>query len=145
MRVSGIVACILAAAAVCTPCLALNTTDAARGRGTLAGACPREDGEGKVPQESRAARAAELLLTFYWAKGAEGSSLFNVFREKVILTVDGQAAAEAYPGRVHQRARSAGAPHLWLRNGADIQRRRNKARAGRAARAEHLFRDCREK
>ena len=97
MRVSGIVACILAAAAVCTPCLALNTTDAgAAGARSPASALERT-AKAKSPKKA-VQPAQQSYLTFYWAKGAEGSSLFNVFREKIILTVDGQAAGKITQG-----------------------------------------------
>lgn len=94
MRFSGIVACMFAAAAACTPCLALNTTDA--GAVAARSQAPALERTAKAKSPKKAAQ--QSYITFYWAKGAEGSSLFNVFREKVILTVDGQAAGKLTQG-----------------------------------------------
>jgi hypothetical protein len=96
MRVSGIVACILAAAA-CMPCLALNTTDASAVAARSPAPALERTAKAKSPKKAEQP-AQQSYLTFYWAKGAEGSSLFNVFREKIILTVDGQAAGKITQG-----------------------------------------------
>ncbi len=97
MRFSGIVACILAAGAACTPCLALNTTDAGAAEARSQAPALARTAKAKSPKKAEQP-AQQSYITFYWAKGAEGSSLFNVFREKVILTVDGQAAGKLTQG-----------------------------------------------
>jgi hypothetical protein len=97
MRFSGIVACILAAAAACTPCLALDTTDAGAVAARSQAPALARTAKAKSPKKAEQP-AQQSYITFYWAKGAEGSSLFNVFREKVILTVDGQAAGKLTQG-----------------------------------------------
>jgi hypothetical protein len=97
MRVSGIVACILTAAAACTPCLALNTTDAGAAAARSQAPALAKTAKAKSPKKAEQP-AQQSTITFYWAKGAEGSSLFNVFREKIILTVDGQAAGKLTQG-----------------------------------------------
>ena len=99
MRVSGIVACILAAAAASSPCLALNPADtgAAAAVHSSAPALART-AKAKSPKKAQQP-AQQSTITFYWSKGAEGSSsLFSVFGENVILTVDGQPAGKLNQG-----------------------------------------------
>jgi hypothetical protein len=88
---------MFAAVAACTPCLALNTTDTSAAAARSHAPALARTAKAKSPKKAEQP-AQQSYLTFYWAKGAEGSSLFNVFREKVILTVDGQAAGKLTQG-----------------------------------------------
>ncbi len=92
MRVSGIVVCMVAMAAASAPCQALN----ANGTDTRAAQAPLTRVAKAKPK--KAAPVQPSAITFYWSKGSEGSSLFSVFREKVILTVDGKPAGKLTQG-----------------------------------------------
>jgi predicted RecA/RadA family phage recombinase len=96
MRFPGIAACILAAAAACTPCQALNATDAATAATHVS--APAQTRTAKAKPAKKAEQPAQSFITFYWSKGLEGASLFNVFREKIILTVDGKDAGKLAQG-----------------------------------------------
>jgi hypothetical protein len=92
MRFCGIVVCMFALAAASAPCQALNAngTDTPAVRPVLT----------KVARarHRKAKRVEPSAIVFYWSKGSEGSALFSVFREKIILTVDGKPAGKLTQG-----------------------------------------------
>jgi hypothetical protein len=92
MRFSGIVVCMVAMAAAAAPCQAfnVNATD------TRAAQAPLTRVAKAKPKKAEPVQAS--AITFYWSKGSEGSSLLSVFREKVILTVDGKPAGKLTQG-----------------------------------------------
>ncbi len=92
MRFCGIVICMFAMAVASAPCQALN----ASGADTPA-VRPALTKFAKA-RHRRAKRVEPSSIVFYWSKGSEGSSLFSVFREKIILTVDGKPAGKLTQG-----------------------------------------------
>jgi hypothetical protein len=97
MRFPGIVACILAVVAACAPCQALNAT--ASGTAAAHSSAPAPTRIAKAKNAKKAEQPPQQsYITFYWSKGLEGSSLFNVFRERLVVSVDGQPAGKLSQG-----------------------------------------------
>ncbi len=96
MRFAGIAACILALGAACAPCQALNATTA--GSATVHSAALAQTKTAKAKPAKKAAQPAQSYVTFFWSKGADGGSLFGVFREKIMLSVDGKDAGKLTQG-----------------------------------------------
>jgi len=83
---------MVAMAAASAPCQAFN----ANATDTRAAQAPLTRVAKAKPKKAEPVQAS--AITFYWSKGSEGSSLFSVFREKVILTVDGKPAGKLTQG-----------------------------------------------
>jgi hypothetical protein len=96
MRFPGIVAFILAVAAACAPCQALNATNAGTAAAPSSGPAPTRIAKAKPKKAEQPPQ--QSFITFFWSKGAEGSSLFSVFRETVILSVDDKPAGKLTQG-----------------------------------------------
>ncbi len=96
MRFPGIVAFILAVAAACAPCQALNATNAGTAAAPSLGPAPTRIAKAKPKKAEQPPQ--QSYITFFWSKGAEGSSFFGVFREKILLSVDGKAAGKLTQG-----------------------------------------------
>ena len=95
-EIPGIVAFILAVAAACAPCQALNATNAGTAAAPSSGPAPTRIAKAKPKKAEQPPQ--QSYITFFWSKGAEGSSLFSVFREKVLLSVDGKPAGKLTQG-----------------------------------------------
>ena len=96
MRFPGIVAFILAVTAACAPCQALNATNAGTAAAPSSGPAPTRIAKAKPKKAEQPPQ--QSYITFFWSKGAEGSSLFSVFREKVLLSVNGKPAGKLTQG-----------------------------------------------
>ena len=96
MRFPGIVAFILAVTAACAPCQALNATNAGTAAAPSSGPAPTRIAKAKPKKAEQPPQ--QSYITFFWSKGAEGSSLFSVFREKILLSVDGKPAGKLTQG-----------------------------------------------
>jgi hypothetical protein len=96
MRISGIAACIFAVAAF-APCQAMS----AAGSATAAAHASAQ----AVVKTAKATKSKkpdqppqQAYVTFYWSKGSEGPSMFSVFREKLLISMDGKAAGKLTQG-----------------------------------------------
>ncbi len=98
MRFPGIVVCILALFGAS----AFHQAQAATPADTAAANSARPAPKNTMVAASKAKKAepkpAQSFITFYWSKGAEGSPLFAVFREKLLLSVDGKDAGKLIQG-----------------------------------------------
>jgi hypothetical protein len=98
MRISGILACMLAAA-VLAPCEAMSAAKDGMGAAHSSGLNATKTAKTTKAKKPEAP-PQQAYITFFWSKGAEGSSMFNVFREKLLLTVDGKSAGKLSQGEV---------------------------------------------
>ena len=87
---------ILAVTAACAPCQAPNAQTPAQPPGPSSGPAPTRIAKAKPKKAEQPPQ--QSYITFFWSKGAEGSSLFSVFREKVLLSVDGKPAGKLTQG-----------------------------------------------
>jgi hypothetical protein len=98
MRISSILACVFTVA-VLTPCQAMSAAKdgaAVAHNPGLTAAKTAKTTKAKKPE----APPQQAFITFFWSKGSETSSMFNVFREKLLLTVDGKSVGKLSQGEV---------------------------------------------
>ena len=93
MRISGIAACILAVAAF-APCHATGVTIG----GGAAAHSPASALTKAVKPKKAEQPPQQAYITFYWAKGSDSASMFNVFREKLLISMDGKQAGKLVEG-----------------------------------------------
>ncbi len=95
MRISGIAACIFAVAAF-APCQAMSVTNSGVAVAHSSGQEVTRVAKAKAKKPEQPPQQA--YVTFYWSKGAEGSSMFDVFREKLLISMDGKPAGKVSQG-----------------------------------------------
>jgi len=99
MRSTGIVVCILAVAAAFLPWGVAEAKGADTPAADSSQPGPKNGGT-KLVAAKPAKKPAEpppSFITFYWSKGSD-SSLFSVFRERMLLSVDGKPAGKLTQG-----------------------------------------------
>jgi hypothetical protein len=96
MRISGIAACIFAVAAF-SPCQAMSVASSGAAVAHSSGQAVT-----KVAKTQKAKKPEQppqqAYVTFFWSKGADGPSMFSVFREKLLISMDGKQAGKITQG-----------------------------------------------
>ncbi len=99
MRFTGILVCLLAMQMASAPCRAQSAKPADAPAANPAQPAPKKTA---TPSKAKSAKKApepvqQSFITFYWPQGSD-SPLFEVLRERVSLSVDGQPAGKLTQG-----------------------------------------------